>query len=106
MTGFNTVVTLSCFCQINADVEMRSTQMITEDTLGVLAFVQKVISAIQFWNPQDFDPASPTYQDTYLREPARMTDGGFGLTNMEIGDSFWTNAPIDVEMKFTAKFPG
>lgn len=105
MTGFNSVITTVCFTQINADPEMRSVQAITEETLGVISFVLKVIKALQFWNPFDSDPVSSTYQSTYLREPCRMTDGGFGLNPIEIGNAWWISSPIDWECKMTARFP-
>lgn len=108
MTGFNAVVTTVCFLQINADPEMRSGTALTEDVLGIIdGFVLRVIKALQFWNPFDsttFDPTTGAV-DTYLREPCRMTDGGFGLSPIEVGDAWWISAPIDWEVKQTSAFP-
>lgn len=100
MTGFNTVVSLLCFQQNNADPENLSKQAVTEEARGMIALCMKVITAVQFWNPQK--GSSGLY---YLREPARMTDGGFGLDTRGQKDSFWSRASIDVEVKFTAAFP-
>lgn len=99
-TGFNAVVTLSCFAQINADPEMRSAQAVSEATLGITSFVLKVIKAVQFWCPC----TDNTLANTYLREPARMTDGGFGITPKQGRDGWWVHAPVDLELKFTASF--
>jgi len=101
MTGFNTVVSCLLFSQNNADPENFSAKAAAEDALGMVALIGKVISALQFWNPLD-----QSTQKYYLREPARMTDGGFGLNSRGQKDSFWTTAVIDWEVKFTAKFPG
>mgnify|MGYP001573650774 CR=1 FL=1 len=100
MTGHNSVVSLVCYVQINADPDMNSVQELTEQTLGILSFVQKVVAAVQFWNPFRVGTA-----DTYLREPARMTDAGFGMDTKKIGDGWWVKSPIDLEMKFTAHYP-
>ena len=102
MTGFNSVISLVCFNQINADPDSKSTQAITELSLGTISFVLNVISAVQFWNPFDPNEADESYK--YLREPARMTDGGFGLNPMEARGNWWLVAPIDVELKFSCKF--
>lgn len=99
-TGFNTVVTLGCFCQINADPETMSRQSLAEETLGVISFVLRVMKAVQFWAPC----TSATSGRCYLREPARVTDGGFGLTPKRLGDGWWVSAPFDLEMKFSSAF--
>lgn len=99
-TGFNAVVTLVCFAQINADPETLSEQALTEQTLGVISFVRSVMKAVQFWKP--CTNASQT--NCYLREPARVTDGGFGINPKRIGDGYWVIAPFDLETKFTSSF--
>lgn len=99
-TGFNAVVTLSCFAQINADVEMRSSQAVAEAALGITSFVTRVIKSVQFWTPYTTVAATATY----LREPARMSDGGFGITAKQGKDGWWVHAPVDLELKFTSKF--
>lgn len=107
MTGFNGVVTAVCFAQTNPDPEMRSAVTLTEDVLGIIdGLVLRVITALQFWNP--FDPATVDpvtgAMNTYLREPCRMTDGGFGLNPIDAGDAWWVSAPIDFECKLTSAF--
>lgn len=106
MTGHNAVVSLVCFTQINADPEMKSTQALTEQALGTLSFVQRVATAVQFWNPADLTGGTAyAAAPKYLREPARMTDGGFGVDTMEVGGAWWVKTPLDLELKFTAKYP-
>lgn len=108
--GFNTVVSCVCYNQLNADPEMMSAQAIAEDTIGMIRLILKVIRALQFWFP--FDPNAGPLDihgvpegATYLREPCRMTDGGFGLNPRKLGDSWWSVGVVDFEMKFTAAFP-
>lgn len=99
-TGFNATVSVVCFAQINADPETTSRQAISEETLGVTSFVLRVLKSVQFWVP------CPTAARTacHLREPARVTDGGFGLTPRRVGDAWWVVAPFDLELKMTAAF--
>ncbi len=99
-TGFNAVVTLSCFAQINADPETLSVQALAEETLGVISFVLRIMKAVQFWAPC----TTATSTTCYLREPARVTDGGFGLTPKRMGDGWWVHAPFDLELKMTSSF--
>ncbi len=97
--GFNAVVTLACFVQINSDPEMRSAQAVSDAVLSITAFVMKVFAAVQFWTPRD-DSGS-----TLLREPARILDGGFGFKQVQGKDGWWVPVALDLEMKFTAAFP-
>ncbi len=99
MTGFNAVVTMACFVQINADPEMRSSLSITEDVLSVTDFVlNKVFPAVQFWVPTDNN------SNILLREPARVLDGGFGFKPVAVKDGWWVPVAFDLELKFSAKF--
>lgn len=98
--GFNAVVTLACFTQINADPEMRSALAVSEDVLSVTSFVIKVMAAVQFWVPRDVSG------NILLREPARVLDGGFGFKPVSVKGEWWVPSAIDLEMKFTAAFPG
>jgi hypothetical protein len=99
-TGFNAVVSLVSFVQINADPEMKSRQEVAEETLGVISFVLRVLKAVQFWTPCTDD----TLGSCYLREYARVTDGGFGVTPKKVGTGYWNVCPFDLEMKFTSAF--
>ena len=99
-TGFNAVVSLICYTQINADPEPRQDQALTEQTFSALAFPRLVMKAVQFWQPC----TDATQQRCYLREPGRVTDGGFGVTPKRIGDGYWLICPFDLELKFTAAF--
>lgn len=101
-TGFNAVVSLVLFNQNNADPENWSAQAATEDTLGFINLALRVMSAVQFWNPFVGSGVGKSY---YLREPARVTDGGFSINQRTIKDSFWTTGSLDCELKFTGAFP-
>lgn len=98
--GFNAVVTLACFVQINSDPEMRSGQTVTDDVLSVTAFVMKVFAAVQFWTPRD-----AVAGNVLVREPARVQDGGFGFKQVQGKDGWWVPVALDLEIKFTAAFP-
>lgn len=96
--GFNAVVTLACFAQINSDPEMRSSDVIAAETVSVTDFVLRVIKSVQFWTPRN------AANDQLLREPARMLDGGFGYKPARVGEAWWVPIAVDVELKFTAAF--
>lgn len=97
--GFNAVVTLACFTQINADPEMRSALAVSEDVLSITAFVMKVMAAVQFWVPRDASG------NILLREPARVLDGGFGFKPVSAKGEWWVPSALDLELKHTAAFP-
>lgn len=99
-TGFNAVVSLVCFCQINADPENKGTQALTEETLGAISFVLRIMKAVQFWEPC----TTAARTSCYLREPGRVTDGGFGLNPRRLGDAWWVVSPFDLELKFSSAF--
>ena len=104
MTGFDAVVSTVCFTQINADVEMRSAEAIAEPVLGVLSFItQRIIPCLQFWTPFQTPAADPVQY--YVREPVRMTDGGFGMTQLSGKDGYWHITTVDWQMRFTCSFP-
>jgi hypothetical protein len=96
--GFNAVVTLACFIQINSDPEMRSANVVTEDVLSVTDFIMRVFKAVQFWQPRDGS------NNMLLREYARVLDGGFGYKQVNTKDGFWCPISVDLELKYTAKF--
>lgn len=99
-TGFNASVSVVCFAQINADVEAVSVRALTEEVQGIMSFVLGVMKAVQFWAPC----TSAASGRCYLREPARVADGGFGITPKRLGDAWWAVSPFDLELKFTADF--
>jgi hypothetical protein len=96
--GFNAVVSLSCFVQINSDPEMKSNNMVSEDVLSVTDFVLKVAAAVQLWAPADASG------NILLREPGRILDGGFGFRPVSGKDGWYVSVAFDLELKHTAKF--
>jgi hypothetical protein len=100
VTGINQTVTLSCFAQINADPEMRSGRAMTDNVLSILSFMTSVFGSVQFWTPCTDSALS----NCYLREPGRVSDGGFGFSTKKTGDAWWYHGTADYEMRFTADF--
>ena len=98
-TGFDASLVLTCFIQMSADPEMKNTNAISEMTRSVTTLVFKVLSAVQFWTPQDADG------NDMLREYARIPDGGFQFTPVDGSGGPWVKVALAYQMKFTAKLP-
>jgi hypothetical protein len=97
--GLNTVVSCLIFIRQNSDPEMRSTNTLTQDALSTISFILKVVSSLQFWMPVSSGGAY------LLREPARLTDGGFGINPVSGKDGPWVKVSADFSLNFEALLP-
>lgn len=96
-TAFDARLDVRAFARIEADIEGRSGQFLTENVLGVLAFAQKLITALQMWpGPDAGDGLSQ------LRRPLRLT-GAWTINWKAAGDGKrWGVISIPCEMSFVA----
>lgn len=96
--GFDVRIRVGIYTRLNSDQELRASQLIRNDALGVLGTAINLVGAIQFWTaPTDSDPTI-----SYLREPMRVVDGP-RIQNREYNKTQWALVSTEWEMKFTAK---
>jgi len=96
-TAFDSRLDVKAFVRIEADIEGRSGQYLSEQVRGALVFAQQVISLLQTWpGPDDGTGVSQ------LRRPLRLT-GAWTLSWKTVKDGKrWGVISIPCEMSFVA----
>lgn len=97
-TAFDSVLTVTPFTRVEADIENWSEQSLTEATIGVYQFVHSVLTALQMWE----GPENTAGTMLLFRRPMRVSPGFDVLKKSGKDGRRWVVAPMSFEVSFVS----
>lgn len=96
-TAFDAVTVLTAYVRLDADIENRSTQQLTDEVNGVYTFCQDIIACLQTWD-------GPVMSDDLraFRRPMRIAPGWQIRKKSAGAKARWAVAPMSFETSFVA----
>jgi len=106
-TPFDSELLVRVFVRVESSIEGRSTQVLTDDVLGLFKFLQDILTAFQMWTGP-IATVAPTR--SLFRRPLRIAPG-FTIESKDGGaDSRWALAKMRYELSFVSNlgqnYPG
>ena len=100
--GLDLSTRVTSYTRLNSDQELRATQLMTNQAIGIMAPVTRIIGALQIWTAQVPPEDDEVETVSYLREPCRITDGP-KVHNRNYNKTLWALVQMHFQTRFTVK---